>query len=298
MKFIDPIAITDGLLTSSSLTEADYPAWSSGTVYAAGDRVILTSTHRIYQRVSAGSSPTAPNLDAVNWVDVGPTNKWAPFDQAVGTAATSGAATTMTWTITPGQVVTGLALLDMSCDSVTVSVAVGATTLYSRTYDPTVSSAGIADWYAWFFESIDRRTSLVDTNLPAFSEAVITVTLSGTAPLLLGTLALGRPFTLGTTLAGSKVSIVDYSTKTTDAFGTTTVVPRSYAKRLECNVIVSTPQASAISKRLADTRASPVVWIGEQDVDATLVYGWCREWAVELQYPTVSQCSLSIEGLV
>lgn len=298
MKFIEPITIGDAQLTSSSLAEADYPAWASGFVYTADARVILVSTHRIYQRNSAGSSAVAPNLDPVNWTDIGPTNKWAPFDQAVGTAATSGAATTLSYTITPGQVCTGLALLDASCDSVTITVVVGSTTLYSRTYDPTLSSSGIGDWYAYFFESIERRTSLVDMNLPAFSEAVITVSLSGLAPLELGTLALGRPLDMGITLAGSRASINDYSVKQTDAYGATTLVSRDYARRLESTVMVPTSQVSAMARRLANTRATPAIWIGDDTIDATLVYGWCREWAIEMQYPTVSQCSLVIEGLV
>lgn len=298
MKFIAPVQIGDAQLTASSLTEADHPAWASGTVYSAGARVILTSTHRIYQRINAGSSATAPNLDPVNWVDIGPTNKWAPFDQAVGTAASSGVATTLSYTITPGQVCTGIALLDAACDSITLSVAVGSTVLYTRNYAPSLSAADVGDWYAYFFESIDRRTSLVDMNLPAFSEAVITVTLAGRAPLELGTLALGRPVDMGLTLAGDRASINDYSIKETDSFGTTSLVSRDYARRLESQVVVPTKQVSTIARRLAAVRATPVVWIGDETVDVTLVYGWCREWVLEMQYPNISHCSLVIEGLV
>lgn len=298
MKFITPVAITDAMLTASSLPEDDYPTWGAGTVYAVGERVILTSVHRVYQRLLAGSSPTAPNLDAVNWVEVGPTNRWAPFDQAVGSSASSGVATTMTYTITPGQVVTALALLDASCDSAAVTVTVGPDTLYSRTYGPTLSDSSIGDWYSYFFESIERRGGVIDYGLPAYSEAVITVTLSGASPLRLGTMALGRHYQIGTTLAGGRISIIDYSIKTTDEFGRTSLVERAYARRMENTVLVSTLAITAISRRLADVRAIPVIWIGDEMQEATHIYGWCREWAVEMQYPNVSHCSLVVEGLV
>lgn len=286
------------MLTASSLPETDYPAWGAGTVYAAGERVILTSVHRVYQRLLAGSSPVAPNLDSVNWVEVGPTNRWAPFDQAVGSAATSGAATTMTYTITPGEVVTALALLDASCESAAVTVTVGSEILYSKTYGPTLSESSIGDWYSYFFESIARRGSVIDFGLPAYSEAVITVTLSGAAPLQLGVMAIGRHYEVGTTLAGTRISIIDYSIKNTDEFGRTSLVERAYAKRMEATVLVSTLAITTISRRLADVRATPVIWVGDEMQEATNIYGWCREWAVEMQYPNVSHCTLVVEGLV
>jgi len=299
MQFIAPIAVTDAMLTASSLEEDDYPAWSAATVYAVGDRAILTSTHRIYQRLNAGSGPAAPNLDATNWVDVGPTNKWAPFDRGVGSAATSGSDTTLSYTITPGQVVTGLVLMDAACDAVSIRVTAGGDVIYEKEYAPVIAAdLAIGDWYSYFFESIKRRVSLLDAALPAFSEAVIDVVLTGAAPLRIGTMALGRPYTIGSALAGGRLSIIDYSVKTTDEFGTTTLVERAYARRLEANVVVSTMAISTISQRLADIRATPVVWIGDSSVDSTLIYGWCREWAIEMQYQNISYCNMVVEGLV
>ena len=46
MKLIRPTTLTDAMLTSSTAPENDYAVWASGTAYAVGSRVILTSTHR------------------------------------------------------------------------------------------------------------------------------------------------------------------------------------------------------------------------------------------------------------
>ena len=41
---IRPVEITSAMLIASDVPEADYAAWNSGTSYAAGARVILTSS--------------------------------------------------------------------------------------------------------------------------------------------------------------------------------------------------------------------------------------------------------------
>lgn len=297
MKLITPVPVTDAMLTSSNLPETDAPAWSAGTVYSVGQTVIRTGTHRIYRRLLAGSSPTAPELDPTNWQDIGPTNRWAPFDSAVGSLATT-AGTSITYTLTPGQTITSIALLDLDADGVLVSVSVSGSTVYSRTWAPAVSPTSMGSWFSYFFDPFERRGSLVILDLPAYPTAVISITLTGTAPLAVGTIVIGTAYDLGTTLTGTKVGITDYSVKNTDEFGVTTLVERSYAKRMETQLVVPTGQASTVARRLAAARATPAIWIGEQDIDAAIVYGWPRDWAIELSYPQVSYISLSIDGLV
>lgn len=43
LRNLDPVTITDAMLSSCSIAETDYAAWSSGTTYASGGRAILTS---------------------------------------------------------------------------------------------------------------------------------------------------------------------------------------------------------------------------------------------------------------
>lgn len=44
MRVLRSITVTESVLVSSSLTEADYAVWASGTSYAIGDRVIVQQT--------------------------------------------------------------------------------------------------------------------------------------------------------------------------------------------------------------------------------------------------------------
>ena len=60
---------------------------------------------------------------------------------------------------------------------------------------------------------------------------------------------------------------------------------------------MDTEQIDYISRTLAQLRATPVLWIGSEGFESLSVYGFYKEFSIDLAYPTVSYCSLTIEGL-
>lgn len=46
---VPPLAVTAAMITATDVTEADYTAWSASTFYSVGERVISTTTHKIYE---------------------------------------------------------------------------------------------------------------------------------------------------------------------------------------------------------------------------------------------------------
>ena len=108
MKLIRPTTLTDAMLTSSTAPENDHPVWASGTAYALGAKVILTATHRRYEALVA-STGVNPASDPTKWLDLGPTNRWAMFDDRVGTATTK--AGSLQVVLAPGAT-DGVALID------------------------------------------------------------------------------------------------------------------------------------------------------------------------------------------
>ena len=93
LVIVNPLTITDAMLTSSTVTEDDYSAWSGSTTYALGARVIVLSTHKIYQSLQASNLNKDPTAQPLWWIEVSPTNKWACSGVLVG--AGSGAAASM-----------------------------------------------------------------------------------------------------------------------------------------------------------------------------------------------------------
>ncbi|WP_414903488.1 hypothetical protein ACMT1E_05335 [Sphingomonas flavalba] len=131
MKLIRPTTITDAMLTSSTIPENDHPAWATGTAYVTGNRVILTSTHRRYEALTA-STGVNPTSDPTKWLDLGPTNRWAMFDDRVGTAATRTGSLEVV--LAPGAI-DAVALIDTDAESATVTLSVGGVSPRGRSED-------------------------------------------------------------------------------------------------------------------------------------------------------------------
>lgn len=293
MKYIVPTRITDAMLVSSSVPETEHAAWSAGTAYAVGARCIYA--HSIYERVTAGTTSTAPDADPANWARISPTNRWACLDSAVGT--TTRAANSITLTLQPG-VVRGLALLDLSADSVTVTMTVAGATVYSRTLTAVDLALDVDNWLDFFTASFERRSVLTFTDLPPYGAGVITVTLTGGGTVSLGTCAVGAVHELGDVLSGAQVGITDYSVKTRDDYGAVTLTERGYNMRVVLPLLLKTPLLDVVTRRLAAVRATPAIWIGSGRYSSLVIYGLCRDWSVSIPGRQVSTCSLEIDGLV
>lgn len=295
MRFITPVTITDAMLLSSSIAETDEAAWNALTAYTAGQRAIRTTstTHSIYERLVNGTTATPPEDDATNWVRVGPTNRWRMFDRATGTL--SSATGSIAVTIAPGMV-RALALLDVTANSVTVTVTNAGSTVYTRTVSLN-TGYGVTSWDTYFFTEVVLKRTVVLTDIPPYAGGEITITINGTGTVSVGTVVAGSLFEIGRTRYGVGLGIIDYSKKETDAFGATSITERAFAKRMTVPVTVDDVNVDEVARRLALIRATPVVWLGSSRYDQSVVYGFYKDWSINITYDTVSDCSLTIEGL-
>lgn len=300
MKIIRPVTINDAALVSSTVAETDYTAWSSGTTYAIGDRCIRTSTHRIYESLVAGNLNNTPETNtsgaSPKWLDIGPTNRWAMFDEKVGTQTT--ATTTFTVVIAPGRV-NGLALMQIEAGTVDIEMTDGGSPVYTATASLN-GGTDVLDWFGYFFDPIVRKTDIVFTDLPLYESGEITITLSDSTGTTVkcGVCAVGMIANLGNTRPSPKIGITDYSRKDVDEFGHTGVLERSYSKRSTVALWLDSLLVDSVARILADVRATPVVWIGADNLyTSLLIYGFYRDFEVDIATRDISFCSLQIEGL-
>lgn len=296
MNVIRPTPISGAALLSSNVPEDDHPEWGSGTAYAKGDKVILASTHRRYESLTDANTSQPPATSPAAWLDLGPTNRWAMFDQAVGTHTSR--ASPLTVQIAPGGV-DALAILDATATSATVTVASSGQTVYEKTQSFELGGIGITDWFTYFFEPAGRRTGVEFLDVPVYPDGVITVTLeSDTSEVACGTLLVGRQFAFGDTQRGAQIGITDYSRKEANDFGVVSVVERAWSKRFNAQVVVPTLLVDTIQRELARLRARPALWIGGGGFESLTVYGFFREFSIDIAYDSVSYCSLTVEGLI
>lgn len=299
MKLIKPHLITDSMMVSSSVAENDYPAWVSGTSYALGDKVIRIGVHKVFQRYAAGSSTVAPELDPTVWQDIGPTKKWAPFDNVVGTLATG--ASPLNYTLRTGFT-DSLALFELSGRYVDVVMkdATGGTVVYEKRIDLEVTD--IETIFDWFFTELDLRTDIVITDLPGqYASAELSVTLTATSGnASVGVMKPGIITDLGETQYGASVGIDDYSRKDRDAFGNTVIVPRAYSKRGSFTLMTTLGSFNRIYRTLAALRATLCVYIGTEEpgYEPLLIYGFFKSFNIEIPYLNYHLCSLEIEGVI
>lgn len=299
MKVIKSNTVTDTTLTTTDVPENDYAAWLVGTTYAATDRVIVTTPniHNIYESVQGANTGNDPVTDdGTWWTRVSSTNRWKMFNDVVQEQTTQ--ADIIDVTITPAAVTTALAAINVDCASITVVVTDPLEgEVYNQTF-PMTSYSGITNWYDYFFTAINRKKELSVLGLPPYSAAVIDVTFNDSGETAkVGALVLGTSATIGDSQYGASFGIIDYSTKSVDAQGRTTVTAGTYSDEADIDVVIETGRFAEVKKILTDLRTTPSVWIAEDNTEGTIIYGYYREFDVLLTGPVVSMCTLSIEGL-
>lgn len=299
MRIVRPATVNDAALVSSNVPETDYAAWSAATTYPLGAFVIKTATHRVYKSLQAGNlnhDPATEPATPVWWQDWGATNRWKMFDDLVGVQTSN--ADSIAVALTFAERIDSVILLNVSAASVRVTMTdVTDGVVFDQTYNM-VSDSGITDWYAYFFEPIVRKSDLSVTGLPPYINARLDITLTDPgATVLCGECIAGLSRYLGGAQYGAKVGIQDYSVKTTDAFGNYTILERAFARRGSFSVWMDAGIISETQTLLASFRATPTVYIGSDDIDATIIYGFYKDFDITIAYPDVSLCNLEIEGL-
>ena len=297
LAVIRPITITDAYLTSSTVAEADYATWSGATTYLVGDRVILTSTHKIYESLQSSNLNKDPTTETTYWLEVSATNRWKCFDTSNSTQ--TAVATSATYVLTLAQSITHLSVLNLT-DVVSVRVRMQDPS-FGAVYDTTLyATQGLAaaDWYSFFFGVRTTTSVILFSDLPNYPNAVITIDFVGQTTMAFGVLLVGTGTTVGQSVnLGASVSIRDFSRKEQNEFGDTVLVVRAYAKKASFNLRLLSTEVDTVTEFLSGIRATPCLWIGSSLYNSTIVFGVYEDFDVTITYATESLCSLNLLGL-
>lgn len=281
----------------TNVPEDDTEPWVPTVSYVAGDLVMLE--HRIYEALVANTnkSPLSTPADPPTWLDRGPTNRWRMFDDKIGTETTNPESIELT--IAPGRAVDSLAFFGLDAGAIYVRVVDPYQGIVYESNVSPVSTDGISDWYDYFFTPVEANEDFVLLGVPVGSYGSIEITIAKPGGIAkVGALILGKAAVLGEALYGTSVGITDYSRKERDTFGNMIIVERGYSKRADFDVIVQTSTVSQVQRLLSKYRAKPLVWIGEASFQSTILYGYYKEFNLVISGPTVSDCSISVEGLI
>lgn len=304
MKVINPVAITASMVTSSTAAEpsgTDPSVWNVETAYAVGDYAYLAATHMIYRCLVAntGNSPDV-NLTGTTpkWMEWYKTNKYKMFDDAI--SSVTSVTSPLTVTVVPGEGIDSIALMEISGTSLTVTVkdAPGGTTVYTSTtnLDDTI----ILDWYEYFFEPYAYATQVVLTDIPNYYQCEVTISITSTTTAACGACVMGMLYDLGDTSYGAQLGLINYTSKRVDDYGRTVLNRSTYSKRLSVSMLIDYATFNRVESLLErELRDVAAVWIGTDSDRYTpmIVYGYYKDWAMTISYPSSTLATLQIESL-
>ncbi|MGQ3051108.1 MAG: carbohydrate-binding protein [Roseateles sp.] len=294
LRIVNPLPVTDSVLVATDVPEDSTSAWSGATTYNVGDRVHLVGTHKVYESVAASNLNNNPATEP-EWVEVGPTNRWAMFDRSNSTQTAQ--STSFYYRLQPTAAYNVVALLGLT-GALTLRVRVthgSLGLLYDQTIDLT-SLPAQSGWWEWFYGE-RRGPTLALVDVPGIIGAELRVDVTGTTQLAAGVLLFGQAKDIGILVQqGARVGIQDYSRKETNDFGDVVLVQRAFAKRASYDLPIRAELVDEAVSFLASIRATPCLFIAPK-YESAVVYGFYKEFDVNIAYHSVSECSLQVEGL-
>ena len=164
------------------------------------------------------------------------------------------------------------------------------------------SSSEVTDYFSYFFAPLVSLTDLntaVFLDLPNKPTATITVYISSGAGLVeVGEVVYGIQSVIGRTNYGTSIGIKSYSRKDVDEFGKVTVVKRKNSKYCEYDVDIDNTNLAYVQRLFQDIDSVPCLFIGNPDMEELIVYGFYSDFKSTISFPTVSKCTLRVEGLI
>lgn len=304
MRSFNPLTLDDSNVTTD-VPETDHDEWASGEIYAEGDVVQKSTAHGVWESLADGNEGNDPELtddrvsETPSWFYLGKTNPWLIVDEYVNTQTE--AADSMTYEVTPGEIVDGIALFMVEAQTVSVTMTDPVEGIVYESEHEMVDYE-VDDFYEYFFEPIRNITSLVLTDLPPYPNATITITFEddgGTVKC--GTLLIGLQTYVGATRWGPRLGRQSFSRKDRNSFGQISLKKGETARRIELDLFIANGSVDYVDRFFARIDGVKTVFIGD-DVDAGFnslnLYGFSRDFQIVVPGPSVSECSVEIEEFI
>ncbi len=295
ISIIKPITVTPAMVVATDVPAGDYADYAAPTTYAAGVRVVYANG--IYQSLQGSNTGHTPDESPAWWVFVSVINKLKLFD-LVNSSQTA-KADSMTYTVRPGTVITGLALVNLtSVTSIRVRMVSDA---YGLVFDQPIERGRRppgSGWWNWFYGRRTESLTSYFVDLPSFADAVIIVDFTGLADMAVGTLLMGTVSSWGKGVqSGMSLGIRDYSKKETNDFGDIVLTQRAYASKQQLSLVLDAEEVDPFSALLKSLRATPCLWICSGRYGAATLYGYYQDFEILIAYFATSECSLTLESL-
>lgn len=304
MLVIPPVKITDVNFISSNIPEpsSSEVSWNAATNYSLGAVVIRTTTHRKYECQVAGVDAGLPESTPDRWLDVGPTNRWAMFDQNRSIQSTN--LNSIVVEVTPNKRINSVGLLGIEADTARIEMYDSLNNLVYDSGDKSVNSRNTLTWTDYFFGEFAYLPSLLLLDLPPYASARIKITLTNTGDTVkCSGVVLGSKVILGKTQYNAKSDCLNFSKIERDEFGNSLLIPRRTIPKTQQTLYTDKSLVNVARKVREQLNAVPALWSGLDEenthdyFEAILIFGVYKQFEIDLAHPTVAYINLELEEL-
>jgi hypothetical protein len=300
------IALSDIVLESSTIAENLYlgvarTEWDA-TDAAAGDYdtndIVYYSAvepHMVYQS-SEDNNTATPGTDAVKWVELGTTDRWAMFDDYINTYSADDEEITVE---IASDNLNHVGLFGLTAKSVTLTQTINSGSTVVKTETINLDASAISGWYDYFFAAFEYRSGLV-WEFPQYADATLEaeITWKPGEDAQCGVLRIGKAYDLGQTEYGVSLGVVDYSRTVTDDNGRTYFNPGENAKEINLSVWFYNGQIDTVMRTLHAQIGKLSIFDCNNDgteYESFQILGKIEDAQVDIPGPTISRINITVQ---
>ena len=303
MIVVPPITLTTDNTTSTvPEPSAGEVEWVSGTAYTKGQVVIRSVTHKKYECITDNNSTSPPELNFTQWLDIGPTNKWAMFDNLRSKKTI--AQGSMEITVTSGKRIDSVALMGLEAKTVKVWMVVGGVTVWGPE-ERNMTGRNTTTWSEYFFGEFKYVPTLLFKNLPPYSGATIHIEITNDPALNVACseVIVGKKTYIGAAQYNAVSDSLNFSKIDRDEFGNTLLKQRRTVPKARVTTIAKKGLTNKIREVREELNAVPALWSALDDnftdpyFEALFIYGVYKQFEIDISEPNSTTINLELEEM-
>jgi hypothetical protein len=292
--------------TGNAQTEGDwwtnagivYPVYNSGSSCNTGGIVTDLTNHDLYESLVDTNTGNALS-DATKWKYIGKTNRYRLFDYTRNNKTS--VPLTFTVVFAPGERVSSLAIAGIIGNSwsVSISSATGGGVVYTNS--GSLNTRITLTWSDYFFGKFGTLKVLALFDLPPYSDAVITLTITSTSgEAALGACIVGTYVDIGRTEYTAMSDILNFSRVDRDTDGNAILTTKRNIPKTSQTIYSPKNQLDRVYELRQELNGVPAMWCALDDgLDGyfrTLsILGIYRQFAINAAFPDDAVVTLEVE---
>ena len=301
MIVVAPMAIDDAKLVTSSVPDIDpdTTAWDAAMEYAA--KAVVIYEKKRYECITAGISAKTPVEDPERWLELRYADKWAMFRHLTNDATEGDSPLTVT--LRPGKRFDTLFLRGVSADQVDVVLTVGGEEI--RTFTQKLNARKTRTWSDYFFGDFPQIATVLLPDLPPYTGAEVTVTLSRASggKVRVEHAGVGKKLWMGHAEWGPRNDALGLSIIDRDNWGGIKLQQIKSVPTLAVRVRANPIDIDRILQARTDLDATPALWAATDGdnispwAEATSIFGVYRRFPIDLSNVKQAFVPLELESM-